>query len=89
MLDAPLMRPNAMTVSQSVATKLRTHPKLLKAFNGTSGDQGVVPWSYIKEVLELEHVTVGQARLNTAKKAKPLTYKRFGKIPCRLRTTTR
>jgi len=68
MLDAPLMRPNAMTLSQSVATKLRTHPKLLKAFNGTSGDQGLVPWSYIKEVLELEHVTVGQARLNTAKK---------------------
>ena len=66
--EIPLMRPNAMTLSQSVATKLRTHPKLLKAFNGTSGDQGLVPWSYIKEVLELEHVTVGQARLNTAKK---------------------
>ncbi|MCG9710226.1 capsid protein [Pseudoalteromonas sp. Isolate3] len=68
MLDEPLMRPNAMTLSQKVATKLRTHPKLLKAFNGTSGDQGLVPWSYIKETLELEHVTVGQARLDTAKK---------------------
>ena len=70
MLDEPLMRPNAMTLSQSVATKLRTNAKLLKAFNGTSGDQGLVPWSYIKEVLELDHVTVGQARLNTAKKGK-------------------
>ena len=68
MLDTPLMRPNAMALSQAVATKLRTHPKLLKAFNGTSGDQGLVPWSYIKEVLELDYVTVGQARLNTAKK---------------------
>lgn len=68
MLNAPLMRPNAMALSQAVATKLRTHPKLLKAFNGTSGDQGLVPWSYIKEVLELDYVTVGQARLNTAKK---------------------
>jgi hypothetical protein len=35
-----------------------------------------VPWSYIKEVLELDHVTVGQARLNTAKKGKAINLER-------------
>ncbi|MEM5546992.1 capsid protein [Pseudoalteromonas fuliginea] len=76
MLDEPLMRPNAMTMSQTVSTKLRTHPNIVKAYNGTSGDKGLVPWSWIKEQLEIDHINVGQARLNTAKKGKELTLKR-------------
>ncbi|WP_105198968.1 capsid protein [Pseudoalteromonas sp. T1lg10] len=72
MLDTPIMRPNTMTVSQKVGTALRTNPLLVKAYNGSNGDQGLVPWSYIKEVLELDFINVGQARLNTAKKGKPL-----------------
>ena len=76
MLDEPLMRPNAMNMSQTVSTKLRTHPNIVKAYNGTSGDKGLVPWSWIKEQLEIDHVNVGQARLNTAKKGKDLVLKR-------------
>lgn len=76
LLDEPLMRPNAMNLSQAVATKIRTHPNIVKAFNGSSGDKGLVPWSWILEQLELEHINVGQARLNTAKKGKDVNLKR-------------
>ena len=72
LLDEPLMRPNAMTLSSAVATKLRTNKKLIKAYNGSLGDEGLVPWSFIKDQLEIEHVNIGKARLNDAKKGQPM-----------------
>ena len=72
LLDEPLMRPNSMTLSSKVATKLRTNKKLIKAYNGSLGDEGLVPWSFIKDQLEMEHVNIGKARLNSAKKGQPL-----------------
>ncbi|OHU85522.1 MULTISPECIES: capsid protein [Pseudoalteromonas] len=71
-LDTPLMRPNAATMSQRVATALRTNKRLIKAYNGSLGDEGLVPWQFIKDQLELEHINIGQARLNTAKKGKEM-----------------
>ncbi|AOT08251.1 hypothetical protein [Pseudoalteromonas luteoviolacea] len=76
LLDEPLMRPNSMTMSFKVATALRTNKKLLKGYNGTTGDEGLVPWAYIKESLEIEHINIGQARLNIAKKGKTPVFER-------------
>ncbi|NUZ10162.1 capsid protein [Pseudoalteromonas sp. McH1-7] len=76
LLDEPLMRPNAMTMSFKVATKLRTNKRMIKAYNGSLGDEGLVPWQFIKDQLEIEHINIGQARINTAKKGKSPVFER-------------
>ncbi|MEC4091830.1 capsid protein [Pseudoalteromonas rubra] len=78
-LDEPLMRPNAATMSKSVATALRTNRKLVKAYNGSLGDEGIVSWEWLKEKLELDHIFIGEARLNVAKKGKPMQMERAWK----------
>lgn len=71
-LDAPMMRPNVMTLGQSASIALRTHPKIVKAYNGSDGADGVVPLAFIRELFELEEVVVGQGWVNTAKKGQPV-----------------
>lgn len=72
LLDKPLMRPNGLTMSQRVATKLRTNKNLIKGYNGSLGDTGMVPWEYIKEAFEIQNINVGQSRVNLAKKGKDI-----------------
>ncbi|MBX6983114.1 phage capsid protein, partial [Providencia rettgeri] len=50
------------------ATILRRHPKIVKAYNGTLGDSGMVPLAYLAELLELEQIYVGEAWVNIAKR---------------------
>jgi hypothetical protein len=71
-LERPWMRPNAMVLNSFVGTKLRMNKSLIKAYNGTLSDSGMVPWSFIKETFELENIYVGQARVNTQKKGKEM-----------------
>ncbi|SFD55047.1 capsid protein [Pseudoalteromonas denitrificans] len=79
MLDTPLMRPNTFTMSSKVATAIRTNKKMIKAYNGSLGDEGLVPWSFIKETLELDTINVGMARINTAKKGEAMVLERAWK----------
>lgn len=67
-LDAPLIRPNIMTIGQQAWTKLATHPHILKGVHGTAGDKGIATRAQVAAMFELEEVLVGQSRLNTAKK---------------------
>jgi hypothetical protein len=67
MLELPLMRPNDMVLSSALGAKLRTNKKLIKGYNGSLGDEGLVPWEYIREQLELDHIRLGKSRLNIAK----------------------
>lgn len=67
-LDKPLMRPNTMTMGQSVWSKVSRHPKIVKAINGNDGDTGIVRRQAVAELFELQNIYVGQHRLNTAKK---------------------
>lgn len=78
LLDKPLMRPNSLTMSQRVATKLRTNKNLIKGYNGSLGDTGMVPWEYIKEAFEVQNINVGQSRVNLAKKAKTFSWQVVG-----------
>ncbi|MDF5968632.1 hypothetical protein P4117_06670 [Pseudomonas aeruginosa] len=39
----------------------------MKAYNGTLGDEGMVPMAFLQELLELEAIYVGEARLNIAR----------------------
>lgn len=66
-LDVPIMRPNVLVLGQKTATVLRRHPQIVKSFNGTSGEAGIVPISFLAEMFELEEVLVGKAFVNTAK----------------------
>lgn len=73
MLQEPIMRPNQITTNQRVITALRTNKHMIKAYNQSLGDSGLVPLSFIKEQLELDAINVGQSRVNTAKKGKAPT----------------
>lgn len=67
-MDSMIMRPNAMVIGQAVYTKLRTHPKVVQAFYGNAATAGVVPRSFVAQLLELQDVYVGEGWLNSAKK---------------------
>ncbi|CDF82143.1 hypothetical protein PKB_0775 [Pseudomonas knackmussii B13] len=66
-LDSLVMRPNIGVFGRRTATFLRRHPKIVKAYNGTLGDDGMVPLAFLQDLLELEQILVGEARINTAK----------------------
>lgn len=66
-LDSVIMRPNIAVLGRRTATILRRHPKVVKAYNGTAGDEGMVPMAFLQDLLELEAIYVGEARVNTAK----------------------
>ena len=66
-LDNVVMRPNIGVLGRAVSTALRRHPKIVKAYNGTLGDEGLVPLQFIADLLELEAIYVGEARLNVAR----------------------
>jgi hypothetical protein len=72
-LDSCIMRPNKAIIGQAVYTKLRMHPKIVQAFYGNSATAGVVPKSFIAELLELEELIVGQGWVNSAKKGQTAT----------------
>lgn len=71
-LDVPLMRPNIAVMGQKVATKLRQNPNVIKAYNGTLGDTGMVPLRFLADLFELEEIIVGQGRVNIAKPGQPV-----------------
>ena len=66
-LDSLVMRPNIGVLGRPTATALRRHPKIVKAYNGSSGDEGMVPLAFLSELLELESIQVGESRLNIAR----------------------
>lgn len=75
-LDAPLMRPNVMAFSHSDYRALSTHPVIVKAIHGNSGDSGIATRAQIAALFELEELLVGQSYVNTAKKGQTATFAR-------------
>ena len=69
-LDGCVMRPNIGVIGQSVWTKLRQHPKVVKAVLGNAGDSGVVSREAVAQLLELEALYIGSGFVNTAKKGR-------------------
>lgn len=83
-LDSCIYRPNVMVLGQAVSSKLRRHPVILKSFNGTTGDTGMVPLQYLADLFELEEVLVGQGWVNTAKKGQNASLARVWGKSCAL-----
>lgn len=75
-LDVPLIRPNTAVIGQLVWTKLRRHPDLVKAMHGTAGDTGMITRQFLAELLEIERVLVGNARVDTSKKGQASAFSR-------------
>lgn len=75
-LDAPLFRPDSLTLGQAVWTKLRQHPKLVQAVFGTAQNAGVVTRQQLAEKLEIKTVRVGSGFVNTARKGQAPVYQR-------------
>jgi len=83
-LDVPMMRPNVMVLGQSASIALRTHPFIVKAYNGSEGANGVVPVSFIKDLFEMEEVVVGQGWVTSSKKGQAVVRVRVWGGDCAL-----
>lgn len=66
-LDSVIMRPTIGVLGRRVSTLLRRHPRVVKGYNGTLGDEGMVPLQYLADQLELEEILVGESRVNIAR----------------------
>ena len=71
-LETPLMRPNVMTLSGAGALALRRNPAMIKAFNGTLGDSGLVPLEYIRQLFDLQEILIGRSKKNTSNKGQSM-----------------
>lgn len=67
-LSSMIIRGNVMVIGRKAYDKLCTHPKIVKATHGNSGDAGIATRQAIASLFELDSVIVGEAFLNTAKK---------------------
>jgi len=83
-LETPMVRPNIMTIGSAAALKLRQHPDVIKAYNGTLGDQGLVPLAFLRELLELEEIIVGRAKYNAASKGQQMNLAKLWGNHCSL-----
>lgn len=65
---APMVTPNTMVMGRDAAWALRSNPNVIKAYNGTLGDEGLVPLEFIRELFGFANIFVGESRYNTSKK---------------------
>ncbi len=82
-IDSMFVRPNFAWCGRLVASKLRRHPKIVQAYNGSEGQYGMVPLEYIANLLGLDQILVGESMSNTAAKGQagsfaPVWGKHFG-----------
>lgn len=66
-IDACVMRPNCMVVGKAVWSKLRLHPKVIRAIYGSNADGGLVSRQMFADAFELDNLFVGSGYYNTAK----------------------
>ena len=76
-LETPIKRPNVITLSRRTSVQLRRNPSVVKAYNGTLGDDGLVPMSFIRELLEIEDILIGSAQHNASRPGQKMTLERL------------
>lgn len=76
-MDLMIMRPNQIILGQGVWTKLRQHPKIVKAVHGNSGDSGVANRAQVAELLEVSELLIGAAWADTANPGQTAAYSRL------------
>jgi len=65
-MDSLIMRPNKVVMGNAVWSILRRHPKLVKAYHGNEGGEGLITRQFFSEQLEVQETLVGQGWANTA-----------------------
>jgi len=70
-LEVPFMRPNVLVTNGASLLALRRNQNVVKAFHGNTGDDGMVPVSFLEQLFELTILT-GRARYNSANKGQTL-----------------
>lgn len=76
-LEVPFMRPNFMVIDYTGALALQRNPSVVKAYNGTSGDEGMVPLAWIANLLGLQEIVVGRAKVNSSNPGQDASYGRI------------
>lgn len=66
--DSMILRPNKMVMGRRVFTALASNPQIVKAYNGTLGDAGIVPRQFIETLFEFDEIIIGEGWVNIAKK---------------------
>jgi hypothetical protein len=75
-IDTPVMRPNVGVIGRAAYTKLRGHPKIVKAVLGNAGDAGLVSAAAIAALFELDDLLVGEGFFNSAKRGQTASMSR-------------
>jgi hypothetical protein len=83
-MDAMLMRPTTMAIGRKGFTALATNPRIVKAYNATAGDTGIVPVDFIRTLFGLDEILIGEGWVNTAKKGQAPTLSRVWGPHCAL-----
>lgn len=72
-INTPMVTPNVMVLGRMEALALRKNPQIVRAYNGTTGSDGLVPMSFIQQLFELDQIIIGASRYNTANKGKDMS----------------
>lgn len=83
-LETPIKRPNIMVLSRKASVSLRRNPSVVKAYNGTLSDDGLVPLSFVRELLEIEEILTGAAYHNAARPGQDMQLERVWGNHCSL-----
>jgi len=73
-MEVPFMRPNMLVINPRAALALRRSPSVVKAYNGTTGDEGLVPMDWIRQTLGLQSIIVAAAKQNTQNPGQAAAY---------------
>lgn len=72
-IEVPMARPNVLLLNGVSALALRRNPSVVRAFNGSTGADGMVPLSFIRELLEIDEIIVGRGKHNAAKRGQEMS----------------
>ena len=67
-MDGMLIRPNTMILGQTVWSKIKLHPKVLKSIHPNGNGEGVATKAQVADLLELKTIAVGESWINVAAK---------------------
>ena len=67
-LDVPFVRPNTVVMGQAVWSALRRNSKLLQTIYPNANGNGVITPEQLADILDVDRVLIGAARVNTAKR---------------------
>lgn len=67
-LDTPIVRPNTIVLGKAVWTKLKVHPKVVKAIYPNGNGEGIATRQQFADLLEVQRLLVGESRINQARK---------------------